>query len=56
MQEHVIIISGTSDPSIMQSSVKILSYNEDPVRWSLIMLENKVYSLSLKQKFHQPIL
>ena len=56
MQEHAIIISGTSDPLVMQSSVQILSYFETPVRWCPIPLENKVCSLSLKQKFHQPIL
>ena len=56
MQEHAIIISGTSDPFVMQSSVQILSYNETPVRWCPILLENKVCSLSLKQKFHQTIL
>ena len=56
MQEHAIIISGTSDPFVMQSSVQILSYIETPVRWCPILLENKVCSLSLKQKFYQPIL
>ena len=56
MQEHAIIISGMSDPFVMQSSVQILSYIETPVRWYPILLENEVCSLSLKQKFHQPIL
>ena len=56
MQKHTIIISGTSDSFVMQSSVQILSYIETPVRWCLILLENKVCLLSLKQKFHQPIL
>ena len=56
MQEHAIIISSTSDPFVMQSSVQILPYIETPVRWCPILLENKVCSLSLKQKFHQPIL
>ena len=56
MQEHTIIISGTSDPFVMQSSVQILSYIETPVRWCPILLENKVCLLSLKQKFHQPVL
>ena len=49
MQEHAIIISGTSDPFVMQSSVQILSYIETPVRWCPILLENKVCLLSLKQ-------
>ena len=40
----------------MQSSVQMLSYIETPVRWCPILLENKVCSLSLKQRFHQPIL
>ena len=56
MHEHAIIISGTSDPFVMQSSVQILSYIEIPVRWCSILLKNKVRSLSLTQKFHQPIL
>ena len=56
MHEHAIIISATSDPSAMQSSVQILSCNETPVRWCPILLENKVWFLSVKQKFHQPIL
>ena len=56
MQEHAIIISGTSDPFVLQSSVQILSYIETPVMWCPILLENKVCSLSLKQKFQQPIL
>ena len=56
MQEHTIIISGTFDPFVMHSSVQILSYIESPVRWCPILLENKVCLLSLKQKFHQPIL
>ena len=42
IQEHAIIISGTSDPFVMQSSVQILSYIEIPVRWCPILLENKV--------------
>ena len=56
MLEHAIIISGTSDLLVMQSSVQILFYIENPVRWCPILLENKVCSLSLKQKLHQPIL
>ena len=56
MQEHAIIIFGMSGPFVMQSSVQILSYIETLVRWCPILLENKVCSLFLKQKFHQPIL
>ena len=56
MQEHAIIISGSSDSFVMQSSVQILSYIEAPVRWFPILLENKVCSLSLKQNFHHSIL
>ena len=41
MQKHAIIISGTSDPSVMQNSVQILFYNENPVRWCSILFNIK---------------
>ena len=56
MQEQAIIISGKSDLSVVQSNIQILSYNKTSVKWYSFPLQNKVCSLSLKQKFHQPIL